>query len=134
MMSLVSGGTSTQPMLRPTPARQVGELGDCGEASCSSRAAAERLGLAARDQHQELVAAPAEHVVRLADVAQQERGDFAQHAVAGLVAERVVDHLEAIDVDEDDRQRRLVAAMPLQLAADDFVEEPPVAACRSARR
>ena len=38
-------------------------------ASCRSRCLAHRLLLAARNQHQELVAAPAEHVVRFADVA-----------------------------------------------------------------
>ena len=90
-------------------------------------AAAVGFLFAAGNQHQELVAAPAEHVVRLADVPQQERGDLAQHAVPGLVPERVVDHLEVIDVDEDDRERRLVAAVPLHLAPDDLVEEAAVA-------
>jgi hypothetical protein len=34
---------------------------------------------------------------------QQEGRDFAQDLVAGLVALRVVDHLEVIDTDEHDR-------------------------------
>ena len=101
---------------------------DCANALCRSAPLRTRFLLAARHQHQELVAAPAEHVVGLADVADQERRDLAQHAVAGLVAERVVDALEPVDVDEQQRQRDAVAAVPLELAADDFVEEPAVAA------
>ena len=37
-------------------------------------------------------------------------GDPAQHLVAGRVAETVVDPLELVDVEEDARQRMLVAA------------------------
>ena len=115
-------------MLRPTPGGRSATLRRLGERLLQRRTPRRTAScLAAGNQHQELVAAPPEDVVRLADVAQQEHRDLAQDAVAGLVPERVVDRLEAIDVDEHDRQRRLVAAVALQLAADDLVEEAAVA-------
>ena len=42
--------------------------------------------------------------------------------------ERVVDHLEVVDVDEQDRQRERVALAALQLTSDHLVEEPTVVA------
>src|SRR4030095_9286132 len=46
------------------------------------------------------------------------------------MTERVVDRLEPIDIDEQHRHRNAVAAVTLQLATDDFVEEPAIAANR----
>ena len=59
---------------------------------------------------------------------EQEGRDLAQHLVTRFVAELIVDRFEAIDVHEQQRQRNPVAAVPLQLAADDLVEEAAVAA------
>ena len=70
----------------------------------------------ARQEHRELVAAVAEHVVasrgRAATIA---RGDLAQQPVAGLVAQRVVDALELVEVQHDEAER---------LAAGDAALEP----------
>ena len=102
-----------EPMLRPDPFGSTAASADPLNASCSAAPRAPRLAFATGHQHQELVASPAEHVVGLADVPQQERRDLAQDPIAGFVPERVVDALEVIDVDEHDRQRHLLAAMAL---------------------
>ena len=67
----------------------------------------DRLGIAAAgqvgEQHDELVAAEARQVVAGAQALLQAPADLHQHAVAGLVAEAVVDQLEAVEVDEQQR-------------------------------
>ena len=60
------------------------------------------------DQHDELVAAQARDRVALAQVMPQAPRDVLQQPVARLVAEAVVDVLEAVEVDEE--QRELLAA------------------------
>ena len=56
-----------------------------------------------RDHHGELVAAEAGDHVAGAQHAAQPLGDDLEQAVAGAVAERVVDDLEVVEVDEQDR-------------------------------
>ena len=71
------------------------------------RSAEDRRVLGARvgaDQHQVLVAAEVGDAVFGPGEALQARGDLAQHEVAGGVAERFVDRLEAVEIDEQDRQ------------------------------
>ena len=59
-----------------------------------------RLGaVAAADEDGELVAAEAREQVLVADLAAEALGDLAQQLVAALVAEDVVDLLEAVEVD-----------------------------------
>ena len=55
-------------------------------------------------QHHELVAADAADGVRLAHAAADARGDFLQQLVADGVAEGVVDLLEPVEVDVEQRQ------------------------------
>src|SRR5581483_9769178 len=64
------------------------------------------LGLvrAGGDEH-ELLSAPAADEIGLADGAGDRTGDRAQHAVAGGVAELVVQRLEVVDVEEDEAER-----------------------------
>ena len=52
--------------------------------------------------------------------------DLAQRAAAPQVAVLVVDRLEAVEVDEQQRQRRAVAVDELQLAVERLVEVPEV--------
>ena len=59
-----------------------------------------RLVLDAAAQHGELVAAEAGDHVAVADGAAQPLRDLDQQAVAGLVAEAVVDDLEVVEVEE----------------------------------
>ena len=53
-----------------------------------------------RQQHHELVAAEPRHDVAGTQALAQARGHLAQQHVAGLMPQRVVDDLEAIEVDE----------------------------------
>ena len=70
----------------------------------------ERVAVGDRVDHDhELVAGIARHEVLAAHAAAQACRDLLQHAVAGLVAERVVDVLEAVEVDEQDPEARLAA-------------------------
>ena len=59
--------------------------------------------------HDELVAAEAPQRIDVAHHALEPRGDSPQQLIADAVAERVVDALEVVDVDEQRRHRRLVA-------------------------
>ena len=59
--------------------------------------------------HNELVAAEAPEGVSVADDALEPRGHCTQQFVADAMAERVVDALEVVDVDEQRRDRRLAA-------------------------
>ncbi len=59
--------------------------------------------------HDELVAAETPERVGVAHDAVEPRGDRLQQLVAGAVAERVVDALEVVEVDEQRRHRRLAA-------------------------
>ena len=61
------------------------------------------LGAGPAEQHEELVAAVADRRVRVARVLAQQPRDGDERAVAGEVAVGVVDLLEAVDVEEDDR-------------------------------
>ena len=63
-----------------------------------------RRGLVTRGEHDgELVAAEPRQRVALAQRHLQPRPDLAQHLVAGVVAERVVELLEAVEVDQQQR-------------------------------
>ena len=92
----------------PTPAAELGRLRQPG----------------AGQQQRELVAAEARDQPGLADDLLQARAELRQQPVAGVVAERVVELLEAVEVDHRDRQRRVVAAA--ELAVEALVEEPAV--------
>ena len=81
-----------------------------------------RIGVALQivDEHQKLVAAEAaDHVpaeigpggVLGAQGAAQAAGDLAQHLIAGLVAQRVVDQLEAVEIQEEHGEHRLLAGV-----------------------
>ena len=60
--------------------------------------------VAAADEHGELVASEPREQVLLADLAAEALGDLAQQLVAALVPEDVVDLLEAVEVDEQQRE------------------------------
>ncbi len=62
-----------------------------------------------RKQDDELVAAQPRHGVAVAQAALEAIGDFLQQLVAGLVAQRVVDLLESIQVQEQHREPPVVA-------------------------
>ena len=74
----------------------------------ASSATAPRCGQAG-EQHGELVAAEAGQRVAAAHRVAQPRRDLDEQLVAVVVAERVVDLLEAVEVDQQQRRRAAVA-------------------------
>src|SRR3546814_18855601 len=65
-------------------------------------------------RHRELVAAVAHRVAAVADALAQHRCHAAQDIVAGRLPAHVVDGLEAVQVDHDQRRRPLSGALPLE--------------------
>ncbi len=78
----------------------------------------------------ELVAAEPCHQVRLADALLQRCGDLLQQGVAGVVAQGVVDGLEAVQVDIEHRQRLSVAPRQGDALVAVLGEEAPVRQAR----
>ena len=105
------GGTSF-PRPRRSPRRRVGE------------------------DERELVAADAREHVGLAQHLPQGVADAHQQGIAGGMAERVVDALEAVEVEQHERCRATVAARPADLAIELLLKrrrlKSPVSGSRSA--
>ena len=74
----------------------------------------------------ELIAPQAPQRVGLADHALQSFGHRAEQLVAGPVAERVVDRLEGVEVDEQRRHRFLIQPRPGQRLLDPVEDQGPV--------
>ena len=76
----------------------------------------------AREEHRELVAAEAgEDVVGAQDVAQA-RAELGEHGVARVMAERVIELLEAVDVDDQESERLSACARAGQVRAELVAE------------
>ena len=84
------------------------------------------LGLHMREQHAELVAAQPGHAVDLARAPPKRGRDRPQQRVAGGVAVLVVDALEAVDVDHQQRGVLAEAPAALELRVDVALEAAPV--------
>jgi hypothetical protein len=82
--------------------------------------------LDARDHQRELVAAETGHRVALAHAAAHPLRHQAQESVPHRVSEGVVDVLEAIEVEEEDRQLLIVASGLCQRHDESVDEERPV--------
>ena len=67
-------------------------------------------GLHVFEQHDELVAGDARDDVGIAHATRQAPGHLLQHGIAGAVAQAVVDHLEAVDVDVEQAEAATVVA------------------------
>ncbi len=128
------GWCVAQPTERSIRSRSSpGSLGRWRLASSSAFLRGRRLvGLGQQDQ--ELVAAPAEDQVRLAHARRQIVRHELEHPVPDRVAAHVVDLLEPVDVDQEDRERAPVAARARELAADHVVEVVAVVEARSGGR
>ncbi len=98
--------------------------------SVSSRRSAISSGPAASEKllgdHDELVAAEAAERVGLAYDALQPRRHRPQQLVPGGVPERVVDALEVVEVDEQGRDRRPVAARAAEHVTEPVDDQRPV--------
>ena len=77
-------------------------------------------------QDGELVAAEAGHRVEVAGAGEQARADGLQQGVAGRVAERVVDRLELVEVDAQEREPVAVTAQPHQRLVEPLVQQHAV--------
>ena len=75
-----------------------------------------------REDHRELVAADAAGDVGVADDLADALGDLGQHRVAGEVADPVVDRLEVVEVEDDQREAPVVALGARGLAREGLVE------------
>ena len=84
------------------------------------------LRVEARQDHDELVAAQPRDGVRLAHRAGQPLRDRLQQLVAGVVAQRVVDALEVVEVEEQARDVRAVALRLREDLLQPLVEQRPV--------
>ena len=80
----------------------------------------------ARDEERELVAAEARDRVALADVLLDALGDLAEQLVADGVAQRVVDDLEAVEVEEEHGEPLVVAVRLGHGERQAVAEEEPV--------
>src|SRR5947209_15784735 len=86
-----------------------------------------RLG-GARQERDELVAAVSSHARVAPRLARQELHDLLEHVVAGAVAPAVVDGLETVEVEQDERQRLLIAGRAAHLFVEPQHEIAPVVA------
>jgi hypothetical protein len=81
-----------------------------------------RGGVRLRHHHDELVAAVAAHLVGRAGRAAQRRTHGTEHGVSGTVPAVVIDALEAVDVEEGDRERLAATLAAPQLGRDRAVQ------------
>ena len=105
-----------------------------GWLSASSRRSAISSGPTCQRQllgdHDELVPTEAPQRIAAADHAVESRGDRLQQFVAGAVTERVVDRLEVVEVDEQRRDRRLLASRAREHLLDTIQDQRPVGQAR----
>jgi hypothetical protein len=102
--------------------REPAVVGDRALADRAPALLRDALGLVAVDagqEQRELVAADAREQLARPRVAAEPLRDRREHRVAGLVPVRVVDLLELVDVEHDERERRPLAMRPL-----DVLDEP----------
>ena len=67
------------------------------------------IDIGGRQQHREFVATQPRHRVGRAQGAAQPHRHFLQHLIAGVMAERVVHFLEAVEIDQQHGEAALVA-------------------------
>ncbi len=123
------------PERRPTRARRqrLGQLGPRGPSDGVDQAAGQLLGflgLGGHGDHRELVTALAAQHVLGAQLSLQRVGDPAQRLVACLVAKLVVDLLEPVEIEDDERERLAVTPGARGLALQRAPEAPVVADSR----
>ena len=101
---------------RVWPATSIGVAATAARRRSAARSAPRLVGVG--QDRDELVAAPASQLVAAASRLGEPARDLREHLVAGLVAERVVDHLEVVDVDARERQQATVADAERDLALE----------------
>ena len=91
-------------------------------AGSGGRAARRLASLDSGQDHRELVAADAAGDVGVAHDLADALGDLGEHGVAGEVADAVVDRLEVVEVEDDQREPAVVALGARDLARERLVE------------
>ena len=104
---------------------QSQRLGECRQHLVADHAEVGDAGLAL-EQHDELVATEPCHEIRGAQHPAQPPRHLPQQLVAGRVPERVVDRLEAVEIDEAHRERQAVAPGARDRPLDLGEEHVPV--------
>ena len=121
-------GVLTQPDAgRDIDARRIAQhkrLGQCDDDALHEHAGLCRVGCLCDDG--ELVAAPTAHRVGSAHAQLQPCGHLLQQLVTGIVAVVVVQRLELVEVDVDQRQRAVCACRPLDGVRQAVGEDAPV--------
>ncbi len=84
------------------------------------------VGRAVLQQHAEFVAAKPSERVALAELALQQHADLAQQSVARRVAARVVDLLEAVEIEEEHRVTTVELRGACERAGEAMLELTPV--------
>ena len=110
--------------------RRFGELPTRWLEGAGEEAPGQDLGpvrVRARHEDRELVAAHPERAVAAPDAALDDPGERRQELVADLVAIRVVDPLEVVEVEDDERQLHPAALGEIELAIAFHLERPLVA-------
>ena len=119
-----SAGNMAMPMLAVV--WHSWPLNCTGWLTAAQQLARDRLDVAAFggvfEDHDEFVAAEPRHDVACAQALAQPAGDFHQQGVAGFMAERIVDDLEAVEIDEQHRKLPLVAPRRLDGEMQQLVE------------
>ena len=114
------------PTWTVTPSTTIGSL---MESMSRRRDPLEQLArLEALDEHGELVAADARRRVGVADDGVDAIGEGDDHGVADVVAELVVDRLEAVEVEVQQRDRLAEPVEAGQRLVEVFVEQHAVRA------
>ena len=111
--------------------RDVGDLERALERRPQAQAGRARRGLVAGRQHDgELVAAEARQRVVGAQQLREPRPDLLQDLVAGVMAQRVVELLEAVEVDQQQRELAAVLARGTDRGMESLHEVPSIGEAR----
>ena len=103
--------SNSRPPIRTGP---IDSVEDCG----ADRMGVRRVAHVGKE-HAELVAAEPRDEPAAPTALDQARRDFLKQLVAGAVAERIVDRLEAVEVEHGDRERLLAAGLDLRFERGD---------------
>ena len=85
------------------------------------------VGIGVGHEDRELVAADPKGAIGIADDFRDEAPKVAQQLVAGRVAVAVVEHLQVVEVDQQQGHRHLVTVVPLELTLELLLERAVIA-------
>ena len=124
-----SGATSVPPseMLRDTCRRPPASRARVTSIRKRSAAAVDRGAVGVSKQDDELLAAPADHVIAVADVVRERPRNDLERVVTDVVPVAVVDQLEAVEVGEQNAEIAPEGAVLREPAGEHGLTEPAIA-------